>query len=89
MPKTVITHSVKDVEHWASKSDERVQAFAPFATDVVSYVATDGSNQVAVFLNVHDMEAGMAYAQSPEAAEAMAAHGVLPPLVWHFEGSPG
>jgi hypothetical protein len=89
MPRTIITHSVKDVKHWASKGDERVKDFAPFATEVVSYVAVDGSNQVAVALNIHDMEAGMAYAQSPEAAAKMEAHGVLPPLVWHFEGSPG
>jgi hypothetical protein len=54
---------------------------------VVSYVATDGSNQVAVSLNVHDMEGGLAFSQSPEAAEGMEAHGVLQPLVWHFEGN--
>jgi hypothetical protein len=87
MPRVVITHPVKDVKHWASKSDERVEIFAPFATEVVSYVATDGSNRVAVSLNVHDMEGGLAFSQSPEAAEGMEAHGVLQPLVWHFEGN--
>ena len=47
MPRIVATHAVKDVKHWASKGDERVEAFAPFATDVVSYVAADGSDQPA------------------------------------------
>ena len=87
MPRTVVTHPVKDVKHWASKGDERVEVFAPFATEVVSYVAADGSNQVAVSANIHDMEGMMAFMQTPEAAAAMEAHGVLQPLVFHFEGN--
>jgi hypothetical protein len=88
MPRVVVTHPVKDVKHWASKGDERVEVFAPFATEVVSYVAADGSNQVGVSANFHDMEGMMAFMQTPEAAAAMEAHGVLQPLVFHFEGSP-
>jgi len=88
MPRVVVTHAVKDVKHWASKGDERVEQIASFGTDVVSYVAADGSNQVAVAANIHDMEGMMASMQTPEMAAAMEAHGVLPPLVFHFEGSP-
>ena len=66
MPRIVGIHAVKDVKHWASKGDERIEAFAPFATDVVSYVAADGSNQAAVSANIHDMEGMMAFMQSPE-----------------------
>ncbi len=87
MPRVVVTHAVKDVKHWASKGDERVEVFAPFATEVVSYVAADGSNQVAVSSNIHDMEGMMAFMQTPEAAAAMEAHGVLQPLVFHFEAA--
>ena len=87
MPRVVVTHAVKDVKHWASKGDERVEVFAPFATEVVSYVAADGSNQVGVSANIHDMEGMMAFMKTPEAAAAMEAHGVLQPLVFHFEGS--
>jgi len=87
MPKMVITHPVKDAKHWASKHDERVTSFSPFGTDLVSYVATDGSNRAAVSANITDVEGLLAYAQSPEAAEGMVAHGVLEPLVWHLEGS--
>jgi hypothetical protein len=87
MPRVVVTHAVNDAKHWASKGDERVEVFAPFATEVVSYVAADGSNQVAVSANMHDMEGMMAYVQTPEAAAAMEAHGVLQPLIFHFEGA--
>jgi hypothetical protein len=88
MPRIVATHAVKDVKHWASKGDERVEAFAPFATDVVSYVAADGSDQVAVSANMHDMEGMMAFMQSPEGAEAMEAHGVIQPVIIHIEAPP-
>lgn len=87
MPRVVVTHAVNDVKHWASKGDERVEAFAPFATDVVSYVAADGSNQVAVAANIHDMEGMQTFMQTPEAAAAMEAHGVLQPLVFHVEAA--
>ena len=88
MPRIVVTHAVKDVKHWASKGDERVKDIASFGSEVVSYVAADGSNQVAVSGNVHDMEGMMAYMQSPGAAEAMEAHGVIQPLIIHFEAPP-
>lgn len=87
MPRVVITHSVKDVKLWASKGDERAQGVAPFATELVDYVAADGSNKVAVSANVHDMDAMMAFMQTPESAANMDAHGVLQPIVIHVEGS--
>lgn len=88
MPKIVITHQVKDVKEWSSKPsmDTLHKAFAPFATDVVAYVAVDGSNQVAVSANIHDMEEMMAFSQTPEAAANMEAGGVIPTtLVYHIE----
>jgi hypothetical protein len=87
MPKIVVTHAVKDVKFWASKDDERIEILAPFATDLVSYVAADGSNQVAVAANIHDMEGMMAFMQTPEAAAAMEAHGVIPPPIFHIESA--
>jgi len=88
MPRIVATHAVKDVKHWASKGDERVEIFSRVGTDVVSYVAADGSNQVAVSANLHDMEGLMALMQSPEGVEAMEAHGVLQPVIMHIEAPP-
>ena len=87
MPRIVITHEVKDVKHWASKCDVRVGVFAPFGTDVVSYVAADGSNKVAMSANIHDMEGLIAMSQSPEAVAAREAHGVIPPVVFHLEAT--
>ena len=87
MPKIVATHEVEDVKHWASKGDERVEIIGPFATEIVSYVAADGSNKVAVSANVHDMEGLMAFMQTPEAAAAMESHGVMQPVVFHLEAA--
>lgn len=85
MPRIVATHTVNDVKHWASKGDERVEIIGPFATEIVSYVAADGSNKVAVSANVHNMEGLMAMMQTPEAAAAMESHGVIQPVVFHLE----
>ena len=87
MPRIVVTHEVKDVKHWASKGDERVEIIGPFATEIVSYVAADGSNKVAVSANVHNMEGLMAMMQTAEAAAAMEAHGVIQPVVFHVEAA--
>jgi hypothetical protein len=83
----VATHEVKDVKNWASKSDERVEMMVPFATEIVSYVAADGSNKVAISANIHNMEGMMAMMQTPEAAAAMESHGVIPPVVFHLEAA--
>ena len=66
----------------------RINDLAPFATDVVSYVATDGSNRVAISANIHDIAGMMAYMQSPEAAATMEEHGVIQPIILHFEAPP-
>ena len=87
MPRIVATHEVRDVKHWASKGDERVEIIGPFATEIVSYVAADGSNKVAVSANVHNMEGLMAFMQTPEAAAAMESHGVIQPVVFHLEAA--
>jgi hypothetical protein len=87
MPKMVATHEVKDVKNWASKGAERVEIMSPFATDIVSYVAADGSNRVAISANIHDMAGMMAMMQAPEAAAAMEADGVIPPVVFHLEAT--
>ena len=87
MPRIVATHAVNDVKHWASKGDERVEILGPFATEIVSYVAADGSNKVALSANVHNMEGMMAMMQTPEAAAAMESHGVIQPVVFHLEAA--
>lgn len=60
MPKMVITHAVVDVEQWLRGKAERVEAFGTFATNVTDFVAADGSNNVTITGDVHDMAGGQA-----------------------------
>ena len=65
MPKVVFTHAVSDPAHWASKHSERVVAFALWGSNVVDYLSADGSNNVAVSVDVHDLAAIQAALGSP------------------------
>lgn len=85
MPRVVFTHPVKDRAHWASKHSERVQAFAAWGSNVVDYLSADGSNKVAVAVDVHDLAGMEAALRSPEIEAAKQAHGVLEPLAMHIE----
>ena len=55
MPKIVLTHAVKDVDSWLKGKAERVAVFSPFASNVTDYVAMDGSNNVAISADIHDL----------------------------------
>ena len=81
MPRVVFTHPVSDVDHWVSKHSERVQAFAPWGSNVVDHVNADGSQSVGVSVDVHDMEGMQAAMQTPEMDAAKEAHGVLEPVM--------
>jgi hypothetical protein len=85
MPKVVFAHAVKDRAHWASKHAERVAAFAAWGSNVVDYFNADGSNNVAVSVDVHDL-AGMQKAiASPEIEAAKRAHGVIEPVAAYIQ----
>ena len=85
MPKVVFTHPVRDRAHWATKHSERVEAFASWGSNVIDYLSADGSNNVAVSVDVHDLAAMQAALASPEIEAAKQAHGVLEPLTMHVE----
>jgi len=87
MPHIVMTHKVKDLETWLKGKEERVAAFSPFASHVTDHVAMDGSNNVAVTADVHDMAGaqGMLASPSPEVVAAMERHGVIQPITTHIE----
>jgi hypothetical protein len=85
MPRVIFTHAVQDRNHWASKHSERVQAFAPWGSNVIDYLGADGSNNVAVSVDVHDMAALQTALSSPEIAAAKRAHGVVDPISMHVE----
>lgn len=88
MSKMVITHSVVDVQNWLSFKAERADAISSMGcSQVVDYVAEDGSNAVAITANVDDVAAVLATISSPppDLGAAMEEHGVIPPLTVYVE----
>ena len=87
MPKVVLTHSVEDVERWLTGKEERAGLLGSAGSNVTDYVAMDGSNNIAVTVDVHDMEAAQAMLTSPpaETLAAMQRHGVIPPVTAYIE----
>ena len=87
MAKMVITHAVVDVERWLQGKSERVAEFGTFATNVTDYVTADGSNNVAITADIHDMAGAQAAmdSPSPEGAAAAERHGVIPPVTVYVE----
>ncbi len=87
MPKMVVTYAVVDVERWLKGKAERAAAIGPFATNVTDHVAADGSNNVAITADIHDMAGAqsMMASPSPEAAAQAESHGVLQPMTVYIE----
>ena len=80
MPQIIVTAAVNDIEEWLSFKAELVPAMSAVASDGASYVAMDGSNQVACTWDVPDMEAFQAAQSSfaPELAAAAERAGMIP-----------
>ena len=88
MPKMVITHDVADVDSWLTFKSERADAVSGMGgRHVVDHVAQDGSNKVALSVEVDDVEPMLAAIGSPppELLGAMERHGVIPPLTVYVE----
>jgi hypothetical protein len=88
MPKVVITHSVQDIDRWLQGKSERAAAIeSGTGSNVVDYVAQDGSNNIAITADVADPEAmkSMLAAPPAEVVERMEAHGVVQPLTVYIE----
>ena len=87
MPKIVITHAVVDVERWLKGKEERAVGFGQFATNVTDHVAFDGSDNVAITADIHDMAGAQAMMASPtpEMAAAGERHGVINPITVYVE----
>ena len=57
MPKVVITHAVQDIDRWLQGKAERAAAIeSGTGSNVVDYVAQDGSNNIAICADVADVE---------------------------------
>ncbi|MEI8335128.1 MAG: hypothetical protein WCH74_14930 [Chloroflexota bacterium] len=87
MPRMVITHAVVDIEQWLKGKAERASLISTVATDVTDHVALDGSKSVAITGDAHDIAdvQAMLALPSPELADAMQRHGVLPPVTVYIE----
>jgi hypothetical protein len=77
MPTVIGHHDVKDTAHWLA-SPKREEVFGPLGvTNIRTFVNPQNPTQVAVLMDVADMDAVMALMQSEAGAEAMAHDGVL------------
>jgi hypothetical protein len=78
MPTIIGHHDVKDKDHWLA-SPKREEFFGPLGvTNIRTFVNPENPTQVAVLMDVADMDVLMKAMQDPAAGEAMAHDGVLP-----------
>jgi hypothetical protein len=78
MPTVIGHHDVKDKDHWLA-SPKREEVFGPLGvTNIRTFINPQNPTQVAVLMDVADMDAVMTFMQTEAAAEAMAYDGVLP-----------
>ena len=78
MPTVIGHHDVKDTKHWLA-SPKREEVFGPLGvTNIRTFVNPQNRTQVAVLMDVPDMNALMAAMENPAMANAMAYDGVLP-----------
>jgi hypothetical protein len=82
-----MTHAVVDVERWLEGKEARAAAIGAVGTNVVDYVAVDGSNNIAITADVHEMDAAQALVTTPtpEVAALMEEHGVVRPITAYVE----
>jgi hypothetical protein len=78
MPTVIAHHDVLDKNHWLA-SPKRKEVFGSLGvTNIRTFVDPQNPAQVAVLMDVADMDVLMGAMQNPEMAEAMAYDGVLP-----------
>jgi hypothetical protein len=78
LPTVIAHHNVKDKDHWLA-SPKREEVFGPLGvTNIRTFVDPQNPNQVALLMDVADMDAVMAAMQTDALSEAMAYDGVLP-----------
>ena len=78
MPTVIAHHDVKDKDHWLA-SPKREEVFGPLGvTNIRTFVDPQNPTQVAVLMDVPDMDAVMAAMQTEAMSDAMAYDGVLP-----------
>jgi hypothetical protein len=77
MPTVIAHHDVTDTEHWLA-SPKREEFFGPLGvTNIRTFVDPQNPSQVALIMDVPDMDAVMAAMETEAASAAMAHDGVL------------
>jgi hypothetical protein len=78
MPTVIGYHSVKDTDHWLA-SPKREEFFGPLGvTNIRTFVDPQNRTQVAVLMDVADLDVLTGAMQSEGAGQAMEHDGVLP-----------
>jgi hypothetical protein len=78
MPTVIGHHDVKDTDHWLT-SPKREEVFGPLGiTNIRTFVNPQNRTQVAVLMDVADLDVVMAAMQNQAMADAMEYDGVLP-----------
>jgi len=78
MPTVIGHHNVEDTQHWLA-SPKRAEFFGPLGvTNIRTFVDPQNPTQVAVLMDVPDLDAVMAALQTEKAAEVMKYDTVLP-----------
>ena len=76
MPTVIGHHDVNDTDHWLA-SPKREEFFGPLGvTNIRTFVNPQNRSQVAVLMDVPDMDAMAAAMQTEHAAQVMAHDGV-------------
>jgi hypothetical protein len=78
MPSVIGHHDVKDTDHWLA-SPKREEVFGPLGvTNIRTFVNPQNRSQVAVLMDIADLDVVMAAMQNQAMADAMEHDGVLP-----------
>jgi hypothetical protein len=78
MPTVIGHHDVKDTQHWLA-SPKREEVFGPLGvTNIRTFVNPQNPTQVAVLMDIADLDVVMAAMQTQPMADAMEHDGVLP-----------
>ena len=87
MPRLVITHAVEDIDRWLQGKAERASVIETVGSDVTDFVALDGSLNVAITADTHDLDGAKALMNTPSAEDLalMQKHGVVPPITAYIE----
>jgi len=52
----IITHAVVDADGWLKGKADQAKAIGSAGTNVTDYVAVDGSKNIAISADIHDMD---------------------------------